>query len=80
MVESKFLRNEHLAPYPTAARSCRRTPRRHAPAAEPHGVKSLLPRDTAAGAWFRRQRGTARRQVPTAVPYDVRVFFYFFSF
>jgi hypothetical protein len=37
------------------------TPRWQAPAAPPHGVKSLPPWGTAAGAWFRRRGRAARR-------------------
>jgi hypothetical protein len=75
MIESKFLRNVYLAPYPTAS--------------VPHGVKSLTPWGTAAGAWFRWQGGAARRQIPAAERHDGRSLppyhtalghFYFFSF
>jgi hypothetical protein len=53
--------------------SAARTPRRQAPAAAPHGVKSLPPRGTAAGAWFRRQGGAARRGARTLPPSGTRV-------
>jgi hypothetical protein len=54
--------------------------------AAPHGVKSLPPSDTAAGAWFRHQggaapgSGAARRQARIAVPHNSRVFFIFLVF
>jgi hypothetical protein len=58
----------------------RRTPRRQAPAAAPRGVKSLPPRGPAAGAWFQRQGGAARRQDPAVERHGGRVFFIFLVF
>jgi hypothetical protein len=52
MVELKFSRNVHLA----------WTPRRQAPAAVAHGVKSLPLWGAAIGVWFLHQGGAARRQ------------------
>jgi hypothetical protein len=58
--------------------------------AAPHGVKSLPPSDTAAGAWFRHQGGAARRLVlaqhdgrpvsPCHTTARSFLFFYFFIF
>jgi hypothetical protein len=69
-----------------------RTPWRQAPAAIPHGVKSLPLRGTVAGAWFRRQgRADGARTLPpsgtAAGPYrhatlrqGLFLLFLFFSF
>jgi hypothetical protein len=65
------------------------TPRRQTPAAVPHGVKSLPPSGTTAGAWFRRQGGAVWCQDPAAERHGGRSLplrhtmlglFYFFSF